>query len=129
MQDRPTAHELLEAVRRFLETEVVPHTEGRRQFLARVAANVVRMVDREVASEAQTLAAEWDRLDALLGREERPEAVPALREGIRRRTEVLCQQIREGLADAGPYRDAVFQHLRATVRDKLLVTNPSLLEG
>ena len=33
MQDRPTALELLAAVRGFLEEEIVPGLEGRRRFL------------------------------------------------------------------------------------------------
>ena len=46
--DVPSAPELLDAVREFLESEVIPHTEGRRRFEARVAANVVAMVKREM---------------------------------------------------------------------------------
>ena len=55
MQDRPTVHELLDALGRFLDEEIVPATDGRRQFLARVAANVARMVDRELAAEETQL--------------------------------------------------------------------------
>src|SRR5947208_3263750 len=49
MQDRPDVRELLDAVRGFLEEDVVPALEGPRQFHARVAANVLAIVGRELA--------------------------------------------------------------------------------
>lgn len=122
-------HELLDAVQRFLDTEIVPATEGRRQFLARVAANVVRMVDRELATREEHLPAEWERLNDLLGPEERPADLEALRAAIARRTAALCEQIRNGEADSGPYRERLVAHVRVTVREKLLVTNRAYLEG
>jgi len=45
---RPTASELLDAVRAFLTDEVMPGTGGRLAFHARVAANVVGIVAREL---------------------------------------------------------------------------------
>jgi hypothetical protein len=44
----PTTAELVEAVREFLESEVMPATEGRLQFHARVAANALAQVEREL---------------------------------------------------------------------------------
>jgi hypothetical protein len=44
----PTAAELVEAVREFLERDVMAATEGRVQFHARVAVNALRMVEREL---------------------------------------------------------------------------------
>jgi hypothetical protein len=49
MQDRPTREELIDAVRDFLETDVVPALEGTLKFHARVAANVLGIVGRELA--------------------------------------------------------------------------------
>jgi len=45
---RPTARELLDAVHQFLAEDVLTGTSGRLQFHARVAANVVAMVQREL---------------------------------------------------------------------------------
>ena len=53
MHGRPTARELLEAVREFLTNDVMPATEGRVSFHARVAANVVAIVERELAQPAR----------------------------------------------------------------------------
>ena len=47
--DAPTAAGLVEAVREFLERDVMAATEGRIQFHTRVAVNVLRMVERELS--------------------------------------------------------------------------------
>lgn len=128
MQDRPTIPELLTAVARFLDEELVPHLEGSRQFYTRIAANILRIVLRELASEEGQLVAEWERLHALLPPAERPATLAALRTAIRQRTEELCQRIRQGEADAGPYRDRVLAHVRETVKEKLLVSHPQWIQ-
>ena len=46
--DHPTSAELVEAVREFLERDVMTATEGRVQFHTRVAINVLNMVEREL---------------------------------------------------------------------------------
>lgn len=131
MQDRPTVHELLLSLGRFLDEEIVPATEGRRQFLARVAANVARLVDRELASEEVHLRDEWIRLRAIPGLvadQVDPGGTEALRRAIAGATADLARRIREGEVDAeGPARAAVIEHLRVTVREKLVVSNPAWL--
>jgi len=127
MQDRPTYDELLAAVERFLDDEIVPNIEGSRRFHARVAANVVRIVRRELANEEEHLGREWTGLDALLGPAERPSSRAAFLEALAARSEELCERIRGGGADNGPFGEAVLAHARRTVRDKLLVTNPGWL--
>ena len=64
MQDRPTIPELLTAVTHLLDEEVVPNLSGSRQFYGRVAANVLRIVMRELEHGEEQSAAEWQRLDA-----------------------------------------------------------------
>jgi hypothetical protein len=49
LHGRPTARELLDAVRGFLTDDVLPSTSGRLSFHARVAANMVAIVERELA--------------------------------------------------------------------------------
>src|SRR5262245_14299352 len=46
--DRPTAPELIEAIREWLERDVIAATEGRVQFHARVAINALGMLEREL---------------------------------------------------------------------------------
>jgi len=129
MQDRPTVGELLEAVRTFLEDEVVPALDGPRRFHARVAANVLAIVAREHAGEEAALVPEWAALGSLLGRGvgPSPARLEALRAAVREMSEQLGERIRHGDADAGPFRDAVRAHVRAVVREKLRVANPRFL--
>ena len=126
MNDRPSAAELLDAVERFLEESVVPALNGPARFHARVAANVVRIVAREIATEETHLAREWDGLSVLLGSEGEPppEGRAALRESILARNEELARRIRSGEADAGPWRSALLAHLSRTIADKLDVAQP-----
>ena len=125
MNDRPTGPELLREVERFLEREVVPRLDGPRRYHARVAANLVAIVAREIETEEEQLAAEWERLGALLGlREPAPAQRAALREAVRERTQALAERIRRGDADQGAWRDQLVAHLRRTVADKLSVSKP-----
>ena len=66
MNDRPTVTELIEAVRKFLEDDVVPSASGAQKYQARVAAHVLSIVERELASQDRHLRGEWQRLAALL---------------------------------------------------------------
>jgi hypothetical protein len=119
---------LLEAVQGFIEADVIPALDGPKKFHARVAANVLAIVRREIEHGAAQARAEWRRLDALLGA---PETLPAdgaaLARRLRERTAELCERIRRGDADAAPWRDAVLTHVRQTVVDKLVVANPKLV--
>jgi hypothetical protein len=125
VNDRPSAVELLGAVRRFLEEEVVGALEGPRRYHARVAANVLAIVAREIESEEEQLDAEWMRLAELLGDPRPPpRGRAALREGLRERSQELVRRIRAGEADAGPWREALLAHLRVTIDDKLAVSRP-----
>lgn len=128
MQDRPTFSELLEAVQGFLESDVVPALEGPKKFHARVAANVLAIVRRELDSEDAQLHGEWRRLDELLRTAEPlPADRDALRRQLRERSTELCARIRRGEADSGLWHDAVLKHIRQTVVDKLAVANPKYL--
>jgi hypothetical protein len=128
MQDRPTALELLAAVRAFLEDEVLPGLDGRKRFHALVAQNVLGIVERELGSEEETLGAERARLVSLLGVERpAPSGLAALRADVRELEEALAARIKMGDADVGPFADAVRAHVRATVVEKLRVANPRYL--
>lgn len=125
MNDRPTAAELLAAVERFLEETAVPALEGPAKYHARVAANVVRIVARELATEDDHAAREWDGLAELLGASDaQPAARDALRDAVVARNETLVRRIRAGEADAGPWREALIAHLSRVVADKLDVAQP-----
>jgi hypothetical protein len=125
MNDRPAAEDLLRAVERFLEGEVVPRLEGVPKFHARVAANVVAMVAREIETAEPQERGEWLRLGALLGSDEDVPGERAERHAaLAARNEELARRIRAGEADAGPWRAELLAHLRRTVADKLEVARP-----
>ena len=69
MQDRPTAAELLEAVADSLDGEVLPVVDFTVQHKVRVAANICRIVIRELQLGGEVDRRERDALVAMLGRD------------------------------------------------------------
>lgn len=130
MQDRPDARELLEAVRVFLEEQIVPVLDGTKQFHARVAANVLAIVGRELVQGEEALRAEWGRLVELLGvtSADVPTSEEALRASVRGLNAGLAERIRGGSADEGPWGAAVLAHLRITAAERLAIANPKYAE-
>ena|SRR5687768_6950414 len=108
--DIPTAAGLVEAVREFLERDVMPATEGRIQFHARVAVNVLGMVERELAMGAEQQRAHAEGL-ATLGFEDDAALAVAIRDG----------DVDDRLAEVEAF-------VRATVEAKLAVANPKYLD-
>lgn len=107
--DAPSATELLEAVREWIDREVITSTDGRLRFHARVASNVLAMVEREIElGPAQALAHE-ERL-ARLGVANDAELAAAIRD---RRFDDRAEELRTLLAE--------------TVADKVAVANPRYL--
>lgn len=109
--DVPDAAALVEAVREFLERDVLPATEGRVRFHTRVAANVLAMVEREIQLGEAQLQAHRAGLAALGLPDER----------------ALADAIRSGQLD--DRLDEVRAFLASTVQAKLEVANPRHLEG
>ena len=68
MQDRPTASELLQAVTELLEETIMPATEGGVRHQARVAANLCRIVVRDIEEGPLQEARQAQLLAAVLGR-------------------------------------------------------------
>ena len=66
MQDRPTAAELLAVVGNLLEQELLAAVTGPLQYRTRVAANLVRIVERELLLGSHALLDERDALLSLL---------------------------------------------------------------
>ncbi|MBK9178458.1 MAG: hypothetical protein IPM45_02595 [Acidimicrobiales bacterium] len=104
--DAPSAQQLVEAVREWLEREVLPAVEGRLQFHTRVAVNVLGMVERELELGPEQAADHAERLASL---------------GVADEAE-LAAAIRSGALD--DRYDEVRAAVAATVRDKLAVANP-----
>ncbi|MGA0878079.1 MAG: DUF6285 domain-containing protein [Ilumatobacteraceae bacterium] len=106
LHDLPTARQLLEAVREWMERDVLTTTSGRVQFHTRVAINVLAMVERELALGAEQLVRHRERLASL---------------GFDNDVD-LAAAIRRGELDGDLER--VVAAVRADVVDKLRVANP-----
>ena len=109
--DVPTIQQMVEAVREWLERDVMPTTEGRLQFHARVAANMLAMVERELELGPDQALAHQRRL-AKLGFGDEAELAAAIRAG-----------------ELDDRYDEVRAVVLATVCDKLAVANPRHLDG
>jgi len=120
MQDLPTAAELVEAVREFLDRDVFPILEGRPKFHTRVAMNVLAIVERELLLASGVDSEERKRVSALLSVEN--DAQSSLLE----LNESLASKIRDDTLDAS--REDLIAHLRATVADKLAIANPKYID-
>ena len=129
MHDRPTVDELLRAVELLLDEQLVPSLEGSRKYNARVAANVIRIVRRELQHEERQLDTEWRGLEHVLGPAERPSTLHALRQALVERNRELSERIRAGDADDGRFRELVLAHVRDTVHAKLEVADPGWIGG
>ena len=101
---RPLAAELVAAVAEFLETDVRGATEGQVNFHARVAANALRIVERELLDENE---AESRAALAALGFADEEQLAAAIRAG-----------------DMDARADQVTACLRILVRRRLAVAHP-----
>lgn len=112
MQDRPDPIELVRTVADTLRERLMPELNGSAAFEARVAANILDLVVRQLGLQAASDAAEKQRLVALLGRDGTLQDLNAL----------LCRRIADGsVALDDP---ALAAHLWATTLDKLAVDQP-----
>lgn len=127
----PTIGELLESVEGFLRDVAMPGLDGRKGFHARVAANVVATIGREVALGPVAEAEERDGIAVLLG-----DSAPrdtALGDGVPRDSALadstlielrhqLCSAIGDGKVH---FEDpALVAHLRATAARAIRIDQP-----
>lgn len=132
MDDRPTALELLQATADFLEKDLLPAiAERQRRYEILIAVSALRITERELSGEDQRLRAELLALGHVMGLPPAPppEDLAALRRSVLEANRELCDRIRDGLADHGPWRDQVLRHLETAVEDKLRISNPRELEA
>lgn len=106
----PSSAELVYALRTFLEEDVMPGTDGRLSFMARVGANVAAMVERELVLGPVHEAKQKERL-ASLGMGDDDELAMAIRRG-----------------DLDERRGEVIELALADVLEKLSIWNPRYVE-
>ena len=123
MLDRPDAAELLEALAAFLDHDVVPTFEGSRRFHALVAANVARIVARELRMSDELIVAELEDLRTVLGPRPLGE-LGAPKERLYELSTELCSNIEKGLMDDDPARSRVLAYVKRSIARRLEVDNP-----
>jgi hypothetical protein len=110
--DPPDLAELVGAVREFLEQHALPKLEGHTAFHARVSANALAIVERQLRLGPEAEAAECARLRDLLGHDGNLDEL----------NRELCAAIRSGRI--GLETPGLFAHLRETTLAKLAVDQP-----
>ena len=109
LHGRPTAAELVAAVAMFLREDVMSATEGRLNFLARVGANALDGVERELLLGPELERRHRERLAAFAVHDQAG----------------LAAAIRAGVLDADD--PALLAAVRAAVTERLVVANPDYL--
>lgn len=104
LHGRPTAAELVAAVAEFLEADVRESTTGQVNFHARVAANVLRIVERELLDDT---AGDVTNALAEAGFDDEAQLAAAIRAG-----------------NLNGRSDQVKSALRALVRHRLSIAHP-----
>ncbi len=110
--DMPRLDELLTSVRDFLRDDVMPATEGRTSFMARVASNSLAIVLRELSHGPTYRAGETQRLQALLEREGE----------YLRLKRALCARLRAGAI--GLAHPGLTDYLRYATLTRALIDQP-----
>lgn len=113
MQDRPDSAELLEAIATTLEHEVMPALGGGLEYRVRVAANLARILEREIRLGPEALERERLLLEDLVG----PGG------GVLDLNARLVARLRSGDAD-DDFEQRALTALREIARAKLAITRP-----
>jgi hypothetical protein len=112
MMDQPSALEIVTVVREFLEQKVMPELKGHSAFHARVAANALGIVARELEIGPKANAEELARLKAILG----------IDGSLMELNREFSTRIRSGRISIET--PAVAEHLRLTTLDKIKIDQP-----
>lgn len=113
MQDPPTVTELLDATAAFLRDVAVPQLSGHASFHARVAANALDLIKRELELRPAAERNEHTRLQSLLHTEGSLDDLNAL----------LSRRIATG--DLDLQTPGVAEHLWATTLAKVAIDQPT----
>lgn len=112
MSSRPSASQLIGAVREWISKELASGLEGEQAYPARIAVSVLEIVAREIELSNRLQRNERSRLAALLGYDAELGQLNA----------DLCARIASGATDYNDPR--LLDHLRLTALEKLAIDNP-----
>jgi hypothetical protein len=112
MHQRPDPDDLLAAVAMYLREQALPQLPGHTAYLARVAANALDIVRRQLQLAPAADAAELQRLRQLLHCDAPLDAL----------NKMLCERI--GAGEVGLHTPGLAEHLWQTTLDTLAVDQP-----
>ncbi|HEX4599048.1 MAG TPA: DUF6285 domain-containing protein [Burkholderiaceae bacterium] len=119
MRDQPTGDDLLRCARKALRDEVLPSLPAEQRHTLLMVMNAMSIAERQLRYGQGPADEELAAMARLLGTK-----CDEMATGNRR----LCDLIRQGGGDPGqPQRAALLAHLRAVGRQRLLESNPKLL--
>lgn len=128
MFDRPTAEELLDAVRMHIQTHIIPIIKQDRKlyFQTLVAINILRIVERELDYNCSGyVKSEWERVNAILETHAPlPENTYQLKKQLKAKNDELADGIRSGRFELS---ETLLDHLLERVTDQLNISNPDFL--
>ena len=113
MMDQPSAVEIVTAVKEFIEKHAMPQLTGHTAFHARVAANALAVVVRELEHGPMAARDEEGRLRHLL-------KLDGSLDGLNRE---LCRRLRENEIPLD--NPALIEHLRLTTLAKVAIDQPT----
>ncbi len=113
MQDKPDIADLMKAVHDFISAEIAPALTGHDAFSARVASNVLALMQREFELGPAFRAAEQARLEVLLNE-------TGTLEGLNR---ALCEKI--AIGELGLEDESLMAHLKRATMGKLAIDQPN----
>ena len=113
MQDKPDITDLMQSVKDFVGEEIASQLSGHAAFSARVAGNVLALMQRELDLGPRFRMAEQARLEALLNESGTLEVL----------NRILCDKIAEGAL--GPEDEGLMDHLKRTTMGKLAIDQPT----
>jgi hypothetical protein len=123
MQDRPDARELLATLGDFLEQELLPDLDGPLKYRTRVAANLARILERELRLGNGFLLRERDRLCRLLGVGSEDLVPGSLHDQVEDLNQQLVSELQQDALPAG-FEAEAWNVLLAVTRDKLAIVRP-----
>jgi Domain of unknown function (DUF6285) len=119
MRDRPTGDDLLQCARQVLRGDVLPSLPAEQRHALLMVMNAMSIAERQLRYGEAPVKEELAAIAGLIGHD-----CSDLIAGNRR----LCTLIRDGGADPGqPLRAALFAHLRSVGRQRVLESNPKIL--
>lgn len=129
MRYQPTGDQLLDTARNLLREELLPLLPPDKRALALMIANAMSIATRHLQAGALPDEQETAGLHRLLSEQPNDAAGGQTGEGapLLALNRQLCELIRAGNADKGPFHDDVLQHLLGVARNEVALSNPKYL--